>query len=116
LLLLVLSGRFLLGLGEDAPNFRIGTLVAEAGALLFLGADNWTTVAAAWLVVELGLLIVPDDEPFGYERVARAFGWNLAAIVVWLTAGLIISNQGGSLRLAEATLPSTAALTSLLAI
>src|SRR5581483_8086274 len=61
-LLLTISARLLIGGGEDAPLFTAGTLGVEAGSLLFLAADNWTTIAAAWLIVEFGLLLVPDDE------------------------------------------------------
>src|SRR5581483_11839902 len=115
-LLLVLTARLLIGIGEDAPSFLAGTLTVETGALLFLAADNWTTIAAAWLIVEFGLLLVPDDESTERERVGRALGWNVAAIVAWLTAGMILFNEGSTLRLEEMALQGTAALLVFLAI
>lgn len=115
-LLLTISARLLIGGGEDASLFTAGTLGVEAGSLLFLAADNWTTIAAAWLIVEFGLLLVPDDESTERERVGRALGWNVAAIVAWLTAGMILFNEGSTLRLEEMALQGTAALLVFLAI
>lgn len=114
-LLFCLSARMLMGLEYDPRLQTAGTLVVEAGALLLLAADNWTTVTAAWLVVELGLLAIPIAKGEPRERVARAFAWNLAALVAWLTGGMIAANEASSLRLDEATLQGTAALLIFLA-
>lgn len=117
LILLALTGaRFLMGLGQDPPSFSVGALAAEAGALLFFASDNFIMVAAAWLLVELGLLLVPDGEQQGRERIVRAFAWNLAAIVVWLTAAMIIANESGALDWAELTLTGSGAFLAFLAI
>lgn len=115
-LLLILSARFLMSMDEDTSVPGAGMLVLEGGALLFLAADNWTTVTTAWGVVEIALLIIPTAQGESRERVSRAFAWNLAAIVLWLTAGMIAANDGGSLRLVETGLQGTSALLCLLAV
>lgn len=110
LMLLMLSARQLMWREGDAPLQSAGTLAVQGGALLFLAADNWTTITAAWLVVEFGLLVVPTAQGESRERVVKAFAWNLAAIVLWLTAGMISANEGSSLRIVESALDGTAAL------
>ncbi|MBI4673385.1 MAG: hypothetical protein HY741_17170 [Chloroflexi bacterium] len=115
-LLLFTSARLLMGAEEDSPAFVVGTLVVNGGALLFLAADNWTTLAAAWILVELGLLVVPVDDSGDHTRAVTAFGWNLAGVVLWLSAGLMLSNQGQSLRLQDAALAELPALLVMLAI
>lgn len=115
-MLAALCGRFLIGWETDTRAFVMGALVSAGGALLFFAADNFTTVASAWILVELGLLIVPAEEGKGQEAAARAFGWNLAAIVLWLTAGMVASNLGSSLRLDEVAFDATSAFLVLVAI
>jgi hypothetical protein len=115
-LLAILAARPWIGFETDPPSLTIGTLVTAAGALVFLAADNWTMVAAAWLGIEFGLLVVPADENPDRDTAARAFGWNLAALVAWLAAGIILSNEGSTLRLQEVSLQGTAALLVLLAL
>lgn len=116
LLLVILTGRFLYGLETDDPGFVFGSLTAVAGALLFLAADNFTMVATAWILVELGLLVIPAGQDETHSAAAHAFGWNLAAIVVWLTAGIVLSNEGSSLRLAEITIGGASGFLILLAV
>lgn len=115
-LLVVLMGRLLIGLESDMPSFRFGVLSAAGGALLFLAADNFTTVAAAWVLVELGLLVVPLQESEPMQAAARAFGWNLIGIVAWLTAGMVAANQGSGLKLTAVTMQGAAPFFVLLAI
>ncbi len=109
-LLTLLAAQALLQRTGDNDPFVGGSLVVAGGAVLFLAADNWTTVAAGWLIVEFGLLIVPPDERADQDAASRAFGWNLTALVAWLSAGVVLSNEASSLRLAEAALQGTAAL------
>ncbi len=116
LMLSVLCGRLLIGMDTDSNAFVFGALASAGGALLFFAADNFTTIAAAWIFVELGLLVVPSEEGDLRESAGRAFGWNLAAIVLWLTAGMIVSNLGSSLRLTEVALEGNAAFLVLGAI
>ncbi len=116
LVLVLLATRLFYRRNEDESSFIFGTLVAAAGVLLFLAADNWTTVTSAWLLVELGLLLVPVDEAGNHDAAARALGWNLAGIMAWLTAGMVVANTGGSLRLAEVPLGGDAAFFVLVAI
>ncbi len=115
-LLVVSTARVLMGLEVDARLQIAGTLGVNSGALLYFAADNWTTIAAAWLIVEFGLLLVPTARGESRERVGRAFAWNLAAIVAYLTAGMIVANEGSSLRLGEVALQATAALLVFLAV
>lgn len=115
-LLIILTGRFLYGLETDVPGFVFGSLTAAAGALLFLAADNFTMVATAWIFVELGLLVIPADETETYAAAAQAFGWNLTAIVAWLTAALVLSNEGSSLRLSEVTVGGASGFLILIAV
>lgn len=116
LMLALLAARLLSAFGQDARAFVAGLLVAAGGALLFLAADNFTSVAAAWLVVEFGLLMTPDPDADTRARVTTAFAWNLAALVLWLSAGMMLANQGISLRLQEMVLTEMPALLALLAI
>jgi len=109
-LIALTSARLLTGAAEDTRAFVAGTLVANSGALLFLAADNWTTVAGAWILVEFGLLVVPVDDSNDRTRAVTAFGWNLAAIVLWLAAGLVLANQGLALRLQDTALANSAAV------
>ncbi|MCC7162225.1 MAG: hypothetical protein IT331_07010 [Anaerolineae bacterium] len=115
-LLLVLGVRMFYRRALDSQSFVFGTLVSAAGILLFFASDNWTTVATAWVVVELGLLAIPSQEGDTREGAARAFGFNLVAIVTWLTAGMVIANEGGSLRLDEAALQGSSAFLVMLAV
>lgn len=115
-LLALTSARLLMGAEQDTRAFVAGTLLVNGGGLLFLAADNWTTVAAAWILVEFGLLVVPVDDSSDRTRAVTAFTWNLAAIVLWLAAGLVLSNQGLALRLQDAALGNTAAFLVFLAI
>lgn len=105
-----LSARLLVGAEYDLPTFQFGALVAEAGALAFFAADNWMTLAGAWLLVEFGLASIPSEGTARRARAMRALTWNLAALTLWLTAGLMVANEGGSLRLAEASVSTTPAL------
>lgn len=115
-LLFVLSARFLMDADQDIPLSTAGILVVEGGALLFFAATNWTTLAAAWLWVEFGLLIVPTAAGESRESVGRAFAWNLAAIILWLTAGMMVANEGASLQLVDTALQATPAFLVLLAV
>jgi hypothetical protein len=115
-LLALMAARLMSSFGQDARAFVVGLLAVCGGALLFLAADNFTTVAAAWLVVELGLLCVPDPDTETRARVTTAFAWNLAAIVLWLSAGMMMANQGISLRLQEMVLTDLPALLVFLAV
>lgn len=115
-LLVVLSGRLLFGLENDARSFVVGALITAGAALLFLAADNFTTVAAAWIFVELGLLVVPSEQGESRRAAAHALGWNLVAIVLWLTAAMVVTNTGSSLRLTEVALQDVPACLVLLAI
>lgn len=116
ILLFILSARFLMDADQDMPLSNAGMLVVEGGALLFFAATNWTTVAAAWLWVEFGLLIVPTAPGESRERVGRAFAWNLAAIILWLTAGMMVANEAASLQLVDTALQATPALLVFLAV
>ncbi len=115
-LLALLAARLLASYGQDARAFVVGLLAVAGGALLFLAADNFTTVAAAWLVVEFGLLIAPDPDAPTRARVTTAFAWNLAAIVLWLSAAIMVANQGISLRLQETALSDLPALFVFIAV
>lgn len=115
-MLLLLSGRVLLGMETDTRGLVFGSLVTAAGALLFFASDNVTTLAAAWILVELGLLVIPAEEDDTRQAAARAFGWNLAAILAWLTAGMLVSNLGGSLRLNEIALEGAGSFFVLIAV
>lgn len=115
-LLLILIGRFLQGIDDDPPSFVFGALVTAGSALLFFASDNFTTLASAWVFVELGLLCIPADDDGSRESAARAFGWNLVAIVLVLTAGMIVANQAGSLRLSDVVLEGITAFLILVAI
>ncbi len=114
-LLVVLCGRLLFGIERHARVFVFGSLIAASGALLFFAADNFTMLASAWVLVELGLLSVPAQEGDTSRAAAHAFGWNLVAIVLLLTAGMVVSNQASSLRLAEVQLEGVSAFLFLLA-
>lgn len=116
LLVLLVAGRLTLRPAEESRSLVGGSLIATAGALLWLAADNWTAIAAAWVVVELGLLPIAVNNPMDRDAPARALAWNLAAIVAWLTAGLILANAGSSLRLGQAAIQNTAGLLVFLAI
>src|SRR5581483_5369291 len=92
LLLLMMAARLLMGIEDDTRAFVVGALAVSGGALLFLAADNFTTIAAAWILVELGLLVVPDSDFETHARVTTAFGWNLVAVVLWMGAAMMLSN------------------------
>lgn len=115
-LLALMVARFMSAAGQDSAEFVVGLLAVSGGALLFLAADNFTTVAAAWIVVELGLLVVPDPDADTRARVTTAFAWNLAAVVLWLSAGMMLANQGISLRLQEMVLSDLPALLVFLSV
>ncbi len=115
-MLALLAARLLAAIDEDDTTTVVGTLCVAGSALLFLAADNFTTVAAAWIIVELCLLIPASAESDARANESIAFGWNLAAIVLWLGAGMILFNQGISLRLAEATFNGMSALLIFLAL
>lgn len=116
ILLALMAARFMSASGQDSRAFVVGMLGVSSGALLFLAADNFTTVAAAWIVVELGLLIVPDPDADTRARVTTAFAWNLGAVLLWLSAGMMLANQGISLRLQEMVLGDLPALVVFLSI
>jgi|GEM_PF-2703606 hypothetical protein len=116
LLLLMMAARLLMGIEDDTRAFVVGALAVSGGALLFLAADNFTTIAAAWILVELGLLVVPDSDFETHARVTTAFGWNLVAVVLWMGAAMMLSNQGALLRLQEVSLADLPALLVWLAI
>lgn len=115
-LLAMMAARVLMAHAQDTRAFLIGLLTVSGGALLFLAADNFTSVAAAWLIVEFGLLIAPDPDADSRARVTTAFAWNLAAIALWLSAGMILANRNISLRLTEMELQGAAALLVLLSL
>lgn len=115
-LLIITAARFLMDVEQESAVNHAGILVVEGGALLFFAATNWTTIAAAWLWVEFGLLLVATAPGESRERVGRAFAWNLAAIVLWLTAGMMVANEGATLQLAETALRGTPALLIFLAV
>jgi hypothetical protein len=110
LLLLMMAARLLTRIEDDPRAFVAGALAVSGGALLFLAADNFITLTAAWILVELGLLIVPDSDFETRARVTTAFGWNLVAIMLWMGAAMMLSNQGASLRLQEVALADLPAL------
>lgn len=116
LVLLLFAASTLMWQSRETQTMRLGGLVTAAGAILFLAADNWTTVTAAWLLVEFGLVIIPADDNPDRDAPARAFGWNLGALVAWLAAGLILANEASSLRLADASVQGLAALLAFMAI
>lgn len=117
--LLVVSAvmaRVFAGYERDVRAFQFGVLIAEAGALVFFAADNWITVTAAWLLMEVGLVVIPTEGTAYYDRALRALGWNLAGVVFWLMAGMLTAFEGGSLRLSQTTLTGNAAFLALAAV
>jgi len=115
-MLALLAARLMASHGQDARAFVVGLLAVAGGALLFLAADNFTTVAAAWLAVELGLLATPDPDVETRARVTTALAWNLAALVLWLGAAMMLANSGSSLRLQETTWSELPALLVFVAV
>lgn len=114
--LLVLGARLFYLRDQDSRPFVFGALATAAGVLLFFAADNWTGIATAWVIVELGLLLVPTQEGDNHDAAARSFGFNLAAVVTWLTAGMVVSNTGGLLRLDETAVQGASAFLIMLAV
>lgn len=115
LLLPVVLGRLTLSSEEDTREFVFATLIVEAGALGFLAADSWMSVAAAWLMVEFGLFALPLDGAYD-ARAGRAFAWNLAALVAWLTAGLLLTNEGAGVLLNQVAPAGAAAFLASVAV
>ncbi len=84
-----------------------GQLIAWAGAAAFFASDNWPTLAAAWLLVDLGLLIWRIDRAGDAEEKNQAWtaaGLSLAGLLLFLFAGAPMLNDGSSLRLSDAGL------------
>lgn len=102
--LLITCGRFLFGRATDSRAFVCGALAVLGGALLFFAADSWNTLGVAWLVVEMALLTLPAEQDETRARAGHALGWNFVALVLWFAAGMMLSNQGSSLRLSQVQL------------
>lgn len=115
-MLALTAARLLMGNTTDERAFVAGALLVNGAALLFFAADNFSSVAAAWLLVELALLWIPDSDDGTRKRAATAFAWNISALLLWLSAGMMLANQGISLRLQEAALSDLPMLLALLAI
>lgn len=82
-----------------------GRLVALAGALAFVLASNWTTMAAGWLLTDLGLLVWGASEARDDKRLPwRALAISQFGALIFLAAGALELNLGSSLRFDSAVL------------
>ncbi len=114
----VLARLLIENLREDVRVAR-GALFAIAGAVAFFSAANWTTLTAAWLLADLGLLLWRLDTPRAPEE-EEAIPWRALAVsqvgaIVFLIAGTIALNGGSSLAFDAAALGGLAASLVLLA-
>ena len=89
-----------------------GALVTLAGVVVFLCANNWVTLIAGWVLVDLGLLssrlgTATDSTP--RAAIWRSFGISQLGAVLLLAAGVSLLNDGLSLRLSDTALGAGAA-------
>ncbi len=87
----------------------VGKLVTLAGLIAFFCAANWPTLAAAWLLVDLGLVLWRLTESDGPG--ARGIAWRGLALsqfgsLLFLVAGVLVLNSGSSLRFEDGVLGS----------
>ena len=89
------------------PQNGTAELTVLAGALAFFLAANWTTLAAAWLLTDLGLVLWSLSGSL--ESRASGVGWRFLSLsqfgaLVFIAAGVLALNGGSSLRFASASL------------
>jgi hypothetical protein len=78
-----------------------GALVTLSGAVAFYCAANWPTLAAAWLLVDLGFLLwrlSDSNEPNWRSLPWRGLGFSQFGALIFLAAGVLVLNSGSSLR------------------
>ena len=119
IVLIAAVARHLLENLRAETDVSAGALIAVAGALAFFCADNWSTVAAGWLVADLGLVMMPASGAVDAPTIAmklRALAVSQVGALVFLVAGLLASNGGAPPRLDDAALDGVAATLLLLAV
>lgn len=103
----------------DRPYSRYaGRFATLAGLLAFFLAANWTTLAASWLLTDVGLMVWSINEsgdPESIGGVWRNLALSQFGALVFLGAGALTLNSGSSLRFANASLEGLAADLVLLA-
>lgn len=102
------------GLGRSAS----GLLITLSGVIAFLLAANWTTLAAGWLLADLGLIFWRILDTPTIERAHlpwRAFALSQLGALIFLAAGIFVSAGGSSLRFANTQITGISADLILLA-
>ncbi len=87
-----------------ASRAGAAALLTLAGAVGFFCADNLTTLAAAWVLADFGLLVwrlASLGDQTGRPEVWRAWGVSTLGAVLLLAAGVLLLNEGSSLVLRE---------------
>lgn len=95
-----------------------GALVMLAGAVVFFGANNWVTLAAGWVLADLGLLatrLEAAHDSAARASVWRALGVSQFGLLLFLAAGVSLLNDVLPLRLAETQIGAGAATLVILA-
>ncbi len=85
----------------------VGKLVTLAGLIAFFCAANWPTLAAAWLLVDLGLVLwrlTESDGPSVRGMAWRGFALSQFGALLFLVAGVLVLNSGSSLRIQDSVL------------
>jgi formate hydrogenlyase subunit 3/multisubunit Na+/H+ antiporter MnhD subunit len=94
-------------LPNGQPQLETARLLTLSGVVAFFLSANWTTLAAAWLLTDMGILVwnlSGSDEPQSRGAAWRALATSQFGALVFLGAGALTLNSGSSLRFESATL------------